>query len=141
MTHCAMRSCVAYIQIPPSHPFSSSPHPTPQSYSDLAQNKRPQDRTSLPKHPPGLHHRLRQPRQSCPTPADPAAEQEPNRQQGDAEKVIEKREGTADDPGEEAGGPVDAGAAELEVAEAAELEGCQVGVCGLKTLACGGSEG
>ena len=42
--------------------------------------------------------------------------------------MVEEDEGSTDDAGEEADGAVDALAAELEVAEAAELEGAELGV-------------
>lgn len=42
--------------------------------------------------------------------------------------MVEEDEGFADDAGEEADGAVDAGAAELEVADAAELERAEGGV-------------
>lgn len=42
--------------------------------------------------------------------------------------MVEEDEGAADDAGEEADGPVDALAALLEVAEAAQLEGFELGV-------------
>ena len=42
--------------------------------------------------------------------------------------MVEEHEGPSDDARQQADGAVDASAAELEVAEAAELEGFQVGV-------------
>ena len=42
--------------------------------------------------------------------------------------MVEEHEGLSDDARQQADGAVDASAAELEVAEAAELEGFQVGV-------------
>lgn len=45
----------------------------------------------------------------------------PDRVQCDSEEVIEKDEGIFDDASEQADGAVDAGSAELEVPEAAEL--------------------
>lgn len=48
--------------------------------------------------------------------------------------MVEENERLADDAGEEAGRNVDAGAAELEVAEAAELEGTERGIWKLKGL-------
>ena len=44
--------------------------------------------------------------------------------------MVEEHEGLSDDARQQADGAVDASAAELEVAEAAELEGFQVGVWG-----------
>ena len=44
--------------------------------------------------------------------------------------MVEEHEGPSDDARQQADGAVDASAAELEVAEAAELEGFQVGVWG-----------
>jgi hypothetical protein len=44
--------------------------------------------------------------------------------------VVEEHEGLSDDACQQADGAVDASATELEVAEAAELEGFQVGVWG-----------
>ena len=44
--------------------------------------------------------------------------------------MVEEHEGLSDDTCQQADGAIDASAAELEVAEAAELEGFQVGVWG-----------
>ena len=44
--------------------------------------------------------------------------------------MVEEHEGLSDDARQQADGAVDTSAAELEVAEAAELEGFQVGVWG-----------
>lgn len=52
--------------------------------------------------------------------------------------MVEEHEGVADDAGEETDRTVDAGAAELEVAEAAELEGFELGVCGRGGYVSGG---
>lgn len=125
--------------IPIPHP--SQPHPQPQSptppslspspvlHPHLTPNKRKNHHTGPPKH----LHALDQGEGELPyrrrvRDGGGSAELKPDGEESDGEEVVEESEGLADDAGEEAGGGVDAGAAALEVAEAAELEGAEGGV-------------
>lgn len=54
--------------------------------------------------------------------------QQPNRQQGDSEKVIEQHKWLPYDAGQKTNGTVDTLATALEIPEAAELESFQLGV-------------
>lgn len=103
-----------HFYTPPPRHGHSNPHLTP--------DKRKKHHAGLPKH----LHALGQGEGELP--GRGGGELEPDGEEGDGEEVVEEDEGFADDAGEEADGAVDAGAAALEVAEAAELEGAEGGV-------------
>ncbi len=96
----------------PSH--HSPPHLTPQ--------QRRKHNHRLPKNPHPKHH--------TPGPLPPWAlsQHNPHRQHRDGKEVIHENDGPPDNASEETDGAGDAGAAALEVAEAAELERSEVGI-------------
>ena len=96
-----------------------------QSHPHLRNNIRPDNPDGFRQHGAAAHDR--DPRLLHSGRGDHA---QPDGVEGDGEEVVEEHEGLLDDARQQADGTVDASAAELEVAEAAELEGFQVGVWG-----------
>jgi len=101
------------------------PLPFPQSHPHLRNNIRPDDPDGFRQHRAAVYDR--DPRLLHNGRGDHA---QPDGVEGDGEEVVEEHKGLSDDARQQANGAVDASAAELEVAEAAELEGFQVGVWG-----------
>lgn len=102
--------------------ISNNPFPPPSilhSRSHFAPNKRKKHHASPPKN----LHALGQCQGELP--GRSGGELEPDGEKSDGEEVVEEEQGLANDAGEEADGDVDAGAAALEVAEAAELEAAE----------------
>ena len=100
-----------------------TPLPFPQSHPHLRNNIRPDNPDGFRQHRAAAHDR--DPRLLHSGRGDHA---QPDGVEGDGEEVVEEHEGLSDDARQQANGAVDASAAELEVAEAAELESLQVGV-------------